>query len=65
MRKYKLYGFTRRNKKETKIYPFAMTPTISLKKLNKIINQSLRMLYISEEFKCLYIASEAAIQRCF
>ena len=25
MRKYKLYGFTRRNKKETKIFPFAMT----------------------------------------
>ena len=54
MGKVKYSGYTKRNKKEKKGGPFAITYHPSLKNRKRIINQNLYILYMNEEVKNVF-----------
>ena len=54
MRKVKLSGYTRRNKREKKGVPFVITYQPSLKNIGRITNQDLYILYMNEDIKSVF-----------
>ena len=52
--KIKLSGYTRKSKSEKKWVPIVITYRLSLKDIERIINQNLHILYMNEEIKSVF-----------